>query len=98
VNPKDATVLAFSADYNAMNQHRKKAIEQIEQALAFAPRDGEVRLRAAVVYNQFGDTERCLESLERAMTEGYSAQVIWDTPDFDHLHSNPRFRKLIHVN
>jgi tetratricopeptide (TPR) repeat protein/predicted Ser/Thr protein kinase len=94
VNPKDTTVLAFLADYNAMSQHRQKAIDQIEQALALAPEDGEVRLRAAIVYNQFGDTERCLGSLEKAVSLGYSAQVIRDTPDFDHLHSNPRFKML----
>jgi hypothetical protein len=29
---------------------------------------------------------------------GYSAQVIRDTPDFDHLHNNPRFRALARLN
>jgi serine/threonine protein kinase/tetratricopeptide (TPR) repeat protein len=94
VNPKDATVLAYSADYNAMSGHRTKAVQEIERALALAPADGEVRFRAAIAYNQFGETDRCLASLEKAITTGYSAQVIWDTPDFDHLHTNPRFRAL----
>jgi serine/threonine-protein kinase len=98
VNPKDSTVLAFSADYNAMSRHHQKAAAQIEQALALAPLDGEVRLRAAIVYNQLGDTERCLGSLEKAVSVGYSVQAIRDTPDFDHLHSNPRFRQLAHLN
>jgi eukaryotic-like serine/threonine-protein kinase len=98
VNPKDSTVLAFSAEYNAMSGHRQKAVEQIEQALAFAPADGEVRLRAAIVYNQLGDTERCLASLEKAVALGVSAQVIRDTPDFDHLHSNSRFQRLVRPN
>ena len=98
VNPKDATVLAFLADYNAMSQHHGKAVEQIERAIALAPEDGEVRLRAALVYNQLGDTEPCLASLEKAVAVGYSAEVIRDTPDFDHLHSNPRFRALAHLN
>jgi len=94
VNPKDATVLAFLADYNAMNDQRSKAIEYINNALTFAPEDGEVRLRAAIVYNHFGDTNRCLEALQKAVTLGYSAQVIWDTPDFDHLHADSRFRTI----
>jgi serine/threonine-protein kinase len=94
VNPKDTIVLAFSADYNAMSGHRNKAAQEIEQALALAPADGEVRLRAAIAYNQFGDTDRCLASLEKAVSMGYSAQVIWDTPDFDHLHNISRFRAL----
>ncbi len=94
VNPKDTIVLAFSADYNAMSGHRNEAVQEIEQALALAPADGEVRLRAAIAYNQFGDTARCLASLDKAVSVGYSAQVIWDTPDFDHLHNHPRFRAL----
>jgi len=97
VNRKDATVLAFLADYNAMSGHQKKAGEYIEQALALAPEDGEVRLRAAIVYNQFGDMDRCLASLEKAVRVGYSAQVIRDTPDFDHLRNNSRFRTLAQV-
>jgi len=63
-----------------------------------APEDGEVRLRAAIVYNQLVDTEKCLASLEKAVSFGYSKEVIRDTPDFDHLHSNPRFRALAHLN
>jgi serine/threonine protein kinase/tetratricopeptide (TPR) repeat protein len=98
VNPKDTIVLAFLADYNAMSRHRNKAVEEIEQALALAPADGEVRLRAAIVYNQFVDTDRCLASLEKAVAVGYSTQVIRDTPDFDHLHNNPRFRALARLN
>lgn len=98
VNPKDSTVLAFSADYNAMCQHRQIALRQIEQALALAPMDGDVRFRAAIVYNQFGDTERCLASLDKALAVGYSAKVIQDTPDFDRLRSNARFRRVVHLD
>jgi tetratricopeptide (TPR) repeat protein len=94
VNPKDTFVLAFLADYNAMSRNPQKAIQQIDQALALAPSDGEVRLRAAIVYNQLGDLDRCLASLEKAVAVGYSVQAIRDTPDFDHLHDNPRFRAL----
>jgi serine/threonine protein kinase/Tfp pilus assembly protein PilF len=98
VNPRDAILLAFSADYNAMAGNHDKALAQIEQALGLSPKDGEVRLRAAIVFNQLGDTDRCLSSLERAVSLGYSPQVIRDTPDFDHLHRNARFGTLVRVN
>jgi len=94
VNRKDAVVLAFLADYNAMSRKYQKAIQEIDQALALAPSDGEVRLRAAIVYNQLGDMDRCLASLEKAVAVAYSVQAIRDTPDFDHLRDNPRFRAL----
>jgi eukaryotic-like serine/threonine-protein kinase len=98
VNPKDTIVLAFLADYNAMSRNQQKAIEEIDQALALAPADGEIRLRAAIVYNQLGDTDRCLASLEKAVAVGYSVQVIRDTPDFDHLHDNAQFRALARLH
>jgi tetratricopeptide (TPR) repeat protein/TolB-like protein len=94
VNPKDAMVLAYSADYKAMSGHHADAVQKIERALALAPADGEIRFRAAIAYNQLGDTNRVLASLEKALAAGYSSQVIWDTPDFDHLHNNTRFRAL----
>ena len=97
VNPKDTTLLAFSGLY-VMSEHHGKAVEQIERAIALAPEDGEVRLRAALVYNQLGDIEPCLASLEKAVAVGYSVEVIRDTPDFDHLHSNARFIALAHSN
>jgi eukaryotic-like serine/threonine-protein kinase len=98
VNPKDSTVLALSADYNAMIGHLNKAVEEIEQAMALAPANGEVRFRAAIVYNQLRDSDRCLGSLEKAIAAGYSPQIIRDTPDFDHLHNNPRFRALTQLH
>lgn len=98
VNPKDTIVLAYLADYNAMSRHSTEATQDIEQALALAPEDGEVRLRSAIVYNQLGDTERCLASLEKAVALGYSVEVIRDTPDFDHLRSNAKFKNLVHLN
>ena len=94
INPKDATVLAFLANYNAMAGHRDAAEQQIERAVALAPNDAEVRFRSAIVYNQFADQDRCLAALAKALQLGYSAKVIRDTPDFDHLHGNPTFQQL----
>ena len=78
VNPKDTTVLAFIADYNAMSQHQGRAVEQIERAIALAPEDGEVRLRAALVYNQLGDTEPC--PLPNHFTANVAQDVILFIP------------------
>lgn len=97
VNPMESNVLAFSASYNAMAGHTETARNQIEKALALAPSEAEVRMRAALVYNQLGDMDRCLSSLEKAVGLGYATQLIRDTPDFDHLHGNARFKKLAQI-
>jgi len=54
-------------------------------------------MRAALVYNYLGDVDRCLSSLEKAVELGYARQVIRDTPDFDHLNGNARFKKLAQI-
>lgn len=87
-------LLAFSADYNAMAGNRAQALAQIKQALALSPSNGEVRIRAAIVYNRFGYTDRCLSALRTAASLGYAPEAIRDTPDFDHLRGDARFPAL----
>lgn len=94
VNPNDAVVLAFDADYEAMSGNHRQAVGAIERAITLAPDDGEVRLRAAIVYNQLGDTNASFASLRKAISLGYSRQAIKDTPDFAHLRSDPQYRAL----
>ena len=81
-----------------MAGHLEIARNQLEKALALAPSEPEVRMRAALVYNRLGDMDRCLSSLEKAVELGYAKRVIRDTPDFDHLHGNARFKKLAQVS
>lgn len=95
VNPKDSFALAFTADYYAMLNQDSQAREQIKKALEIAPADADVLFRAAILYNHFGDKGKTLEYLTKAVTAGYSRTVIRDTPDFDHVRDEPRFRALL---
>lgn len=98
VNPRDATILAYSADYYAMLDQDRQARDQLARALELTSADAEVLFRAAILHNHFGDTEKTLEYLNKAVAAGFSPTVIRDTPDFDHLKSDPRFRKLLPAN
>jgi Flp pilus assembly protein TadD len=95
VNPRDAYVLAFTADYRAMLDQEQAAREELARALAAAPTNADVLFRAAILYNHFGETEKTLDFLAKSMANGYSRAVIRDTPDFDHFKDNARFRALI---
>lgn len=95
VNPRDAGVLAFVATYKVMINDRKGGTTDLEHALAVAPKDADVRFRAALLYNHLGETERTLSTLDKAVSLGYPAAAIRDTPDFDPLRSNPRFEALL---
>ncbi|MGH9643169.1 MAG: TPR end-of-group domain-containing protein, partial [Terriglobales bacterium] len=95
VNPRDATVLAFTADYYAMLDQEKPARDHMARALAVAPKDADVLFRAAILYNHFGDKEGTLTFLRRAVEAGCSRTQIRDTPDFDHLRGDARLQALL---
>jgi serine/threonine-protein kinase len=95
VNPRDAHMLSYLAEYHAMLGEKQKAQLQIGEAEKLAPRDPEVLYYAAMVYVQVGDQKKSLDKLERAVAAGYSAAGIRDTPNFSVLENDPRFRALI---
>jgi eukaryotic-like serine/threonine-protein kinase len=95
INPRDANMLSYLAQYNAMLGERKPAHEIIEQALRLAPRDPEVLFYAGLVYAQFGENRQALDVLKRAVAAGYSRAGIRDTTNFDKLTSDPQFKTLI---
>jgi eukaryotic-like serine/threonine-protein kinase len=95
VNARAADILAFTADYYAMLDQEGQARERLERALAITATDPDVLFRAAIFYNHFRNTEKTLEFLSKSVAAGYSRFVIRDTPDFDHLKNDPRFRALL---
>ena len=95
INPKDSLVLAYLANYSAMIGERPAALGYLQRALDAAPSNGEVLLRAAVVYNHFNQTDQTLNYLKKASDVGYSRAIIKDSPDFAALQQNPRFKAVI---
>jgi serine/threonine protein kinase/tetratricopeptide (TPR) repeat protein len=95
VNPRDGNQLAFVATYNAMIGNKNAALSDILRSLKLAPADPDVEFRAALVYNQLGDTDQTAAFLEKAIAAGYPISIIRGTPDFDHLHDNRRVQALL---
>jgi len=95
INPRDAHMLSYLAEYHAMLGEKQKAQLRIGEAEKLAPRDPEVLYYAAMVYVQAGDQKKSLDKLERAVAAGYPAATVRDTPNFSVLQSDPRFRALI---
>jgi len=94
VNPRDANTLAIVAVYYAMTDDKAKAQESLERALKIAPNDPDVMFRAGLVYNHFGETDRSLTWLKKAVDAGVSRSSIRDLPDFDSLKGDPKFEAL----
>jgi len=95
INPRDAYALGVVAYCHAMLGERKSALDYLEQGLKLAPQDSEMRFKAALIYNQFGDTAQTLAWLTKALAGGFSVTIVRDTPNFDLLRSNPRFEALL---
>lgn len=95
VNARDADILAFTADYYAMLDDEGHARERLGSAFAVTATDPDVLFRAAILHNHFRDTDKTLEFLSKSVAAGYSRFIIRDTPDFDHLKNDPRFRALL---
>jgi len=95
INARDANLLSYLASDYAMLGSRKPAEDRIAEALRLAPRDAEVLFYSAVVHQQFGETAKALDALERSIAAGYSRETIRDTPNFSQLQENPEFRRLI---
>ena len=95
INPRDAYALGVVAYCHAMLGERKPALDYLQQGLKLAPRDSEMRFKAALIYNQFGDTAQTLAWLSKALAGGFSATIARDTPNFDILQSNPEFEALV---
>jgi serine/threonine-protein kinase len=95
INPKDATARAFAAQYHAMLGDVRTASVEVLKAVEQAPNDPDVLFRAALVYNQFGDQRQTLDWLTKAVAASFSRTTVRDTPDFDHLKSDPAFKAII---
>lgn len=94
-NPNDAEVLNYLAEYHAMRGDRKTAIDILDRSLGLQPSSPDLLLNAGIVYQQLGDTNRALDAIERAASLGIKPETLRDTPNFDVLHDNPRFLRLI---
>ena len=95
INPKDGLTRAYVASYYAMLGDKHDATAELERALNLAPQDPDVLFRASLVYNQFGDDRQALDWLKKALAGNFSRTTVRDTPDFDHLKSNPAFQSII---
>jgi tetratricopeptide (TPR) repeat protein/TolB-like protein/predicted Ser/Thr protein kinase len=96
VNPRDASVLSAVAGYNAMLGNRTEAFEYLEKALGLTgAKDPEVLFEAAMVHNQFGETAKALEWLDKAREAGFSSTTISDAPALDNLHGNHKFQDIL---
>ena len=97
VNPSDAVLLSYIAQYHAMLGEKDLALDGIGRALRLDPRSAEIAFTAAIVYDQIRDVGSCLTMLKKAIAGGVSVATVHGTPNFSNLESEPRFQALMNV-
>ena len=97
VNAKDPAVHASLALYCAFSGNAARALDEIAQARALAPKNLPVIFKAALVYERTGERNRALEALALALKGGFSRKEISQNPDLKLLRADPRFTSLLSV-
>jgi tetratricopeptide (TPR) repeat protein len=95
VNSRDTATITALAYYQAMLGNSGLARSYIKQALRIAPNSSDVLFNAALIANQFGNTKEALNFLDKAVAAGCSKALLQDTPNFDNLRAEARFKKLL---
>jgi eukaryotic-like serine/threonine-protein kinase len=95
VNSRDTAALTAIAYYQAMLGNSGAARSYIKDALRIAPNNSDVLFNAALIANQSGNTQDSLNYLQKAVAAGCSRSLLRDTPNFDNLRGEAKFRNLL---
>ena len=95
VNPKNSYSYGVLAICHAMLGEKKLALDALGSGLQLSSADPFLLFQAALVYNQFGQSDEAIAWLKKAQTAGYSQARIRDYPNFDSLWINPRSQELL---
>jgi tetratricopeptide (TPR) repeat protein len=94
-NPRNSLLLARLARYYAGLGDRATAERYMQRALALGRGDPDVLSETASARMQLGDPEGAMNFISQALEAGAPIAEIRDAPEFDPLHGNPRFEKLL---
>ncbi len=73
-----------------------KAAASFERVLPYAPKDSILLYNTACAYALAGSTDKAIEMLDRAITEGFDDKAgIAADPDLAAIRADPRFQKLV---
>jgi len=95
VNPNNAYSYGVLAICHAMLGEKRLGLEALGSGLRLSPADPFLFFQAALVYNQFGQSDEAISWLKKARTAGYSQARIRDYPNFVSLWENPRSQELL---
>lgn len=93
--PHDPTMLSRMGLYTARLGDSRQAISFTRGALAQAPKNAELRFRAAIAFELGGDRSAAVAELETARKLGYPANLISAEPDLSALRRDSRYHSTL---
>jgi len=94
--PEDSRALHLAAGAYARLGQRDRSLAMAERALALRPREFATLYNVACAYALLGEKDRALSILEGFGEVGQgSFDWIREDPDFDSLHGDPRFERVV---
>ena len=95
VDPRDAQLRSRRALYHSALGEHAPAQQEIAQAEASAPGNGQILFRAAIVHEQAGRRAEALRALETALDAGFPVNEIVNAPPLRALRDDPSGAQLI---
>lgn len=94
--PEDVRARILLSSNLAASGEIEEGIRHLQTAVALRPNDGNTLYNAACTYGVLGRKAEALETLKKALRAGYG-NLNWAArdSDFECLHDNPEFRKLV---
>lgn len=90
-HPNEPILLSRMGLYAAHVGDKATAVELSKRAVSAAPSSGDIRFRAAMVFELNGNREQALLELKSAKAFGYPANLINSEPNLIALRRDPRF-------
>jgi tetratricopeptide (TPR) repeat protein/TolB-like protein/tRNA A-37 threonylcarbamoyl transferase component Bud32 len=95
VNPKDSYWYGVLAICEAMVGQRDSALEALNRGITLAPNDPFLMFQAALIHNQLNERQEAMRWLAKSRAAGYPQSKIRDCPNFEPLHSDPKFQEIL---
>lgn len=96
IYPNDARAICLGLDSLYELGDRARALEWADRAGSMDPEEPAVLYNVACAYALLGERDRSIDSLDRALRQGYSHKAwIEKDPDFSSVRDHPRFKALL---
>lgn len=95
VNPNDMDAMSSLAYYYSRTGNDRAAHDLNDEVQSLGADNMYVHFTSALIYAHYGDTEKALDAVDRALGSGFQAVMLTSEPGLQLLHDNAQFRHMM---